>query len=93
MLEPLPETAEALAEFVSLEEPQLDDSLVYLGERAHELVPELIGPSLGMVREGVTFTWLPPTAGSPRSTHSSTRRRAVRSSGREGALNDPDGRG
>jgi len=63
MLEPLPETAEALAEFVSLEEPYLDDHLIYLGQRAHEIVPELIGLSVAMVREGVTFTLVAPNSG------------------------------
>lgn len=63
MLELLPESAEALAEFVSLEEPYLDDNLVYLGQRASEIVPELIGLSVGLVREGVTFTLVAPNSG------------------------------
>lgn len=63
MLKPLPETVEALAEFVSLEEPYLDENLMVLGQRASEIVPELIGLSVAMVSEGVTFTLVAPSNG------------------------------
>lgn len=62
MLEPLPETLEALAEFVSLEEPHLDENLADLGQRAREIVPELVGLSLILVREDVTFTLVAPNS-------------------------------
>ncbi len=55
-MEPLPETREALAEFVSLEEPDVDELLLGLGREVERLVPELIGLSLGLVSEGLTFT-------------------------------------
>src|SRR5688572_21890380 len=55
-MEPLPETREALAEFVSLEEPDVDELLLGLGRDAERLVPELVGLSLGLVSEGLTFT-------------------------------------
>jgi GAF domain-containing protein len=60
MLEPLPETAEALAEYLSLADPDLDETFVAMGETAHEIVPELVGMSLTLVREGVTFTLAAP---------------------------------
>jgi GAF domain-containing protein len=61
MLEPLPETVEALAEYVSLEEPDLDESFVRLGTSARTIVPECVGLSLTMLQEGLTFTLVSPT--------------------------------
>ena len=60
MLKPLPETQEALDEYVSLAEPDLDVRIVELGRRAQEVVPEVVGLSLALVREGVTFTLVAP---------------------------------
>jgi GAF domain-containing protein len=56
MLEPIPETREALAELVTLEDPQLDDVLARMARRAQAIVPELVGLSVGMVQEELTFT-------------------------------------
>jgi GAF domain-containing protein len=63
MLEPLPETAEALAEFLSFEDPKVDEAFVGMGEKARTIVPELVGLSLTLVQEGVTFTLAAPGLG------------------------------
>ncbi len=55
-MEPLPETREALGEFVSLDDPDVDELLLGLGRDAERLIPELVGLSLGLVSEGLTFT-------------------------------------
>jgi GAF domain-containing protein len=60
MLEPLPETAEALAEYLSLADPDLDETFVTMGEKARQIVPELVGMSLTLISEGVTFTLVAP---------------------------------
>ena len=62
-MEPLPETREALAELVTLDGPQVDDLLSDLARRAADLVPDLVGLSLGLSREGVTFTLVSSSAG------------------------------
>jgi len=46
MLKPLPETREALAELVSMQESDLDEVLVGLGRAAVAIVPKLVGMSL-----------------------------------------------
>lgn len=56
VLEPLPETKEALAELISFDEPELDDVLLDLGQRARAIVPELVGLSLTLLHEGLTLT-------------------------------------
>jgi GAF domain-containing protein len=55
-MKPLPPTEEALAEIVSLREPDLGELLAALGSAASEIVPELVGLSLGLLQEGLTFT-------------------------------------
>ncbi len=55
-VEPLPETREALAEYVSLRGPDVDELVDVLGRRASDLVPQLVGLSVGLSREGLTFT-------------------------------------
>ena len=55
-LVPMPETLEALNEFVTLREPDVDELLDELRVSAQSIVPELIGLSLGLPHEGVTFT-------------------------------------
>jgi GAF domain-containing protein len=55
-MEPLPETREALAEYVSLDSPDIDDLIRELAQHAGELVPDLVGLSIGLDREGLTFT-------------------------------------
>ena len=47
-MEPLAETREALAELVSFDDPDVDELLHDLGERARGIVPQLVGLSLGL---------------------------------------------
>ena len=56
MLEPIPETREALAELVSIEDPEMDELLARMARRAESIVPHLVGLSVGMVEEDITFT-------------------------------------
>jgi GAF domain-containing protein len=56
MLEPMPETVEGMGEYFRLNEPEMDEVLADLGERAWQIAPETVGLSLGLAREGVTFT-------------------------------------
>ena len=62
MLELLPESREALAEIVTMEDPELDEELVEMGRLARGLVPELVALSLSVVEEGVTFTLVAPNS-------------------------------
>ena len=62
MLELVPESREALAEMVKLEDPQLDDELLEMGCVARSLVPDLVALSLTVVSEGVTFTLVTPNS-------------------------------
>jgi GAF domain-containing protein len=62
-LEPMPETREALAEFIRIQGPDVEDLLADLGQRIADIVPELIGLSLGLPEEGLTFTLLASSAG------------------------------
>ena len=55
-MEPLPETEEALDEYLEEDDSDLRAVLVELGRRAVELVPSCVGLSLGMVKDGLTFT-------------------------------------
>ena len=55
-MEPLPETREALAEIVRLEDPDPEEFLEALGVAVRRIVPELIGLSVGLTKEDVTFT-------------------------------------
>jgi GAF domain-containing protein len=59
-LQPLPETRQALAELVALEAPDLDVRLLELGRLARSAVPDLVGLSLSVVQDGVTFTLVAP---------------------------------
>ena len=59
-LEPLPETREALAELVTIEDPEWDERMVELSRRARSLVPDLVGLSVTILHEGVTFTLVAP---------------------------------
>lgn len=63
MLEPLPETREALAELVSLDGPEVDEVILDLGRAAQQIVPELVGLSLALLREGLTFTLVASSRG------------------------------
>jgi GAF domain-containing protein len=62
-LEPMPETREAMAEFMTRDGPEIDEVLAGLGGLARKLVPEVVGLSLGLVREGVTFTLIASNSG------------------------------
>ena len=62
-LEPLPETSEALAEYLSFADPGVGKAFAGMGERARGIVPDLVGLSLTLVREGVTFTLAAPSIG------------------------------
>jgi GAF domain-containing protein len=62
MLDLVPESREALAEIVRMQDPELDDELVEMGRVARDLVPSLVGLSLSVVSEGVTFTLIAPNS-------------------------------
>ena len=62
-VEPMPETREALAEFVTLDDPDVDELLADLGRSAQAIVPDLVGLSLGLAHEGLTFTLLASSSG------------------------------
>ena len=55
---PLPETRAALSELSRLGDADLVTDLRALTDRARALVPELVGVSLGALREGLTFTFV-----------------------------------
>ncbi len=55
-LEPLPETREALLSMAHWSDRDLTSELVHQGELAEEIVPNLVGLSLALVRDGLTFT-------------------------------------
>jgi len=55
-MEPLPETREALNEFVSLDSLRPEQLLDQLGRATSRIVPEIVGLSLGLVQEELTFT-------------------------------------
>jgi GAF domain-containing protein len=55
-LEPLPETRQALLDLGRFSERDLTAELVHQGELVEEVVPNLVGMSLALVRDGLTFT-------------------------------------
>jgi len=55
-LEPLPETREALLRLGRWSDRDLTAELVHQGELAEVIVPNLVGLSLALVRDGLTFT-------------------------------------
>ena len=55
-MEPLPETQDALGEFMEPDESDLGQVLSSLGRTARAIVPECVGLSLCLIREGLTFT-------------------------------------
>jgi hypothetical protein len=61
-MEPLPETREALAEFVDLDGPDPEQLLDRLGKAARRIVPDLVGLSLALTKEQVTFTLVASTS-------------------------------
>jgi GAF domain-containing protein len=55
-LEPLPETEEALDEYLEEDDSDLRAVLLEMGHQAVSLVPSCVGLSLGLVKDGLTFT-------------------------------------
>jgi GAF domain-containing protein len=55
-LEPIPETAEALDEFLGYDDTELGDTLMEMGRVARTIAPDCVGLSLGLVRDDLTFT-------------------------------------
>ena len=55
-MEPLPETDEALDEFLEDDDSDLRRMLLDLGRRSVRVVPSCVGLSLCLVHEGLTFT-------------------------------------
>lgn len=59
----MPETREALAEYVSVRGLDVDSLVEDLARRAADLVPDLVGMSVGLDREGLTFTLVSTSEG------------------------------
>lgn len=59
-LEPVPETGRALAGLAGYVDRRLAADLVRRAELVEEVVPNLVGLSVAMVREGLTFTLAAP---------------------------------
>ena len=55
-IEPLPETGRALADLAGFVGQPFGDELVGRAELVQDVVPNLVGVSVAMVREGLTFT-------------------------------------
>jgi hypothetical protein len=56
VLEPVPETEAVLREMLRYGDSELAVTLLQMGRRAKEIVPECVGLSLGLVTEGLTLT-------------------------------------
>jgi GAF domain-containing protein len=56
----LPQTQEALDEYLSLADPDLGSSLLSMGHSAAAIVPDCVGLSLTLYDEGLTFTLVDP---------------------------------
>jgi len=61
-MEPLPETREALAAIRTGDGEDLEAVLDGLGRTAQAIVPDLVGLSVGLVRDGLTFTLVASSA-------------------------------
>jgi GAF domain-containing protein len=57
-VEPLPETRAALSQLSGLVDADLTADLASLTEQARAVVPELVGVSVAVLREGLTFTFV-----------------------------------
>jgi GAF domain-containing protein len=57
-MEPLPETDEALDEYLEEDDEDLRATLGEMAREARRLVPSCVGLSLGLVRDGLTFTFV-----------------------------------
>jgi GAF domain-containing protein len=55
-VEPIPETRHALEHYRQAGEDEIEAELTRMGRRALEIVPECVGLSLGLLRDGLTFT-------------------------------------
>ena len=55
-MEPIPETLEAIKELTKYGDTEVATELHLMGSRVHDLVPETVGLSLGLVEDGLTFT-------------------------------------
>lgn len=55
-MEPVPETAAVLAELTRQGDPEAAVTLMRMGRRAQEIVPECVGLSVGVIEDGLTFT-------------------------------------
>ena len=65
-MEPIPETQEALRQITIDDAGDLEARLREIGRVARSIVPELVGLSLGLVRDGLTFTLVASDAGAAR---------------------------
>ena len=60
-MELLPHTKEALAEYLDLADPDLEDSLISMGDRVARIVPDVVGLSLTLFDDSeITFTLVAP---------------------------------
>ena len=67
-MEFLPHTQEALDEYLNLTDPDLERSLLTMGDCAARIVPECIGLSLTLYdQDDITFTMVAPQVPAPRS--------------------------
>lgn len=57
-MEPLPETDEALDEYLESDDTDLRAQLVEMARRVVSIVPSCVGMSLGVVADSLTFTWV-----------------------------------
>jgi GAF domain-containing protein len=55
-MEPLPETDEALDEYLEHDDSDLRETLTDMARQARRIVPSCVGLSLGLVRDDLTFT-------------------------------------
>lgn len=55
-MEPTPETSDALEQLGRYGDTAVEDSLYDMADNVQAVVPDLVGLSLGMVRDGLTFT-------------------------------------
>src|SRR5215218_5978830 len=55
-MEPVPETAEALDEYLGYDDTELGETLQQMGRVAQQIAPECVGLSLGLVEDDLTFT-------------------------------------
>jgi GAF domain-containing protein len=55
-VEPVPETREVLDELISQGDGEIGTTLMAMGRRAREIVPECVGLSLALLEDGLTFT-------------------------------------